>query len=216
MTNRMFDIASGSTVLFQGDSITDAGRDRSEMKPNLALALGTGYCCQIASRLLHDRPGDGLHFYNRGINGDRVPDLLARWQRDAIDLNPDIVNILVGVNDSWGFMDGRSDLTTFETAYRALLDTTKKQLPATQLILAEPFALLYGVVTEEFMPHLQARQRVVKQLANEYGIGFVPFQKPFDDALSLAPASYWTYDGIHPTAAGHQILADAWLRAICS
>ena len=208
-------IKPGSTVLFQGDSITDAGRDRWEAGPNLALALGSGYCNHVASQLLRDRPVDGLRFYNRGINGHTVADLLARWKADTIDLEPDLISILVGVNDAWHeFMGSGVGLDRFEATYRSLLDLTRQQLPAVQLILGEPFALRCGVVTESFIPHLRARQRIVNELAEEYGIGLVPYQKAMDEALALAPADYWSYDGSHPTAAGHSVLARCWLETV--
>jgi lysophospholipase L1-like esterase len=208
-------IRPGSTVLFQGDSITDAGRDRQETGPNFALALGSGYCNLVASQLLHDRPGDGLRFYNRGISGHRVVDLFARWQADAIDLRPNLISILVGVNDAWhDFLGGGFDLDGFEATYRSLLDSTRKQLPDVQLILGEPFAVLCGVVSEAFFPHLRARQRIVKALAEEYNTGFVPCQKAMNEALDLAPADHWAYDGVHPTAAGHSLLARCWLQTV--
>jgi lysophospholipase L1-like esterase len=204
-----------STVLFQGDSITDAGKDRLEAGPNLALSLGSGYCNLVASQLLRDRPGDGLRFFNRGINGHRVVDLYARWKTDTIDLEPDLISILVGVNDAWyDFLGGGFDLDNFEATYMSLLDSTREQLPAAQLILGEPFAVLCGGVTEAFIPHLRARQRIVKALAEEYSAGFVPYQKAMDEALDLAPAEHWAYDGVHPTAAGHSLLARCWLQTV--
>jgi lysophospholipase L1-like esterase len=208
-------ITPGSTVLFQGDSITDAGRDYWEAGPNSALALGSGYCNHIASWLLRKRPGDGLRFYNRGINGHTVVDLLARWQADTLDLEPDVISILVGVNDAWhDYMGGGAGVDGYEATYRSLLGTTRQRLPDAQIILGEPFAVPAGLVAEAFIPHLRAHQRIVRALAEEYRTGFVPYQKAMDEALDLAPADYWVYDGVHPTAAGHSLLARCWLETV--
>jgi lysophospholipase L1-like esterase len=205
-----------SAVLFQGDSITDAGRDRDEPGPNLAHALGWGYCNHVAAQLLRARASDGLRFYNRGISGNRIVDLYSRWKIDAVNLKPDVISILVGVNDTWHeFTDSNGvELDRFETVYRMLLDYTSQQLPGAQFILCEPFALMCGVVTQAFIQDVGARRKIVKALSEEYQSRFVPFQRAMDDALTLAPPEYWTVDGVHPTAAGHSLLARCWLRTV--
>jgi lysophospholipase L1-like esterase len=205
-----------STVLFQGDSITDTGRNREDPGPNLANALGWDYCNHVAAQLLRDRPSDGLRFYNRGIGGNRSVDLYSRWKVDAVNLKPDVISILVGVNDTWHeFTCGNGvELDGFETVYRMLLDYTRQRLPEVQLILCEPFALMCGAVTEAFIQDLGARRNIVKTLAEAYQSCFVPFQRALDDALTLAPPDYCTVDGVHPTAAGHSLLARCWLRTI--
>jgi lysophospholipase L1-like esterase len=209
-------ISPGSTVLFQGDSITDAGRDREEPGPNIAYSLGSGYCNHVAAQLLRDRPSDGLRFYNRGISGNRIVDLYSRWKVDAVNLKPDVISILVGVNDTWHeFTSGNGvELDRFETVYRLMLDYTRQQLPGVQFILCEPFALMCGVVTEAFAQDVRARGKIVETLAEEYQTCFVPFQRAMDDALALAPPDYWTRDGVHPTAAGHSLLARCWLQTV--
>jgi lysophospholipase L1-like esterase len=209
-------IKPGSTILFQGDSITDAGRDKFEPGPNRSGALGWGYCNQIASQLLRDRPGDGLRFYNRGINGNCIDDLHARWRLDAVNLRPDLISILVGVNDAWqAFMrDGGAEMDRFEAVYRMLLADTKEQLPGVQLVLCEPFALMSGLVSEAWVQGLWQRQRIVSALAGEFGACFVPFQAAMDDAVASAPPEHWTLDGVHPTPAGHSVLARCWLETV--
>lgn len=205
-----------STILFQGDSITDAGREREIIEPNLSDALGWGYCNHIVSKLLRDRPGDDLRFYNRGVSGNRIVDLYARWKADAINLKPNVVSILVGVNDSWHeFMrhDG-VELDRFEAVYRMLLTYTTQQLPGVQLILCEPFALEYDAVAEAMIQDLGQRQRIVKALSEEFSACFVPYQSAMDDARALAPPDYWTLDGVHPSPAGHSLLARCWLQTV--
>lgn len=205
-----------STILFQGDSITDAGRYREESGPNLPGALGWGYCNLVASQILHDRPGDRLRFYNRGINGHQVVDLYARWQADAINLRPDLLSILVGINDAWHNYLGSDGVEPerFEAVYRMLLTHTRQQLPDVQIVLCEPFALRCGLVTEAWLPEVREHQRIVRALAEGFRTGFVPFQAAMDQALAHAPPEYWAQDGVHPTPAGHNVLARCWLKTV--
>jgi len=209
--------AAGHRILFQGDSITDAGRDRTRREVNDAAALGRGYAYLAAARLLADQPRLGLMLWNRGISGNRVPDLLARWQTDCIDLEPNLVSILIGVNDLWHKFDGRytGSVADFEQGYRELLEQTRQALPQATIVLCEPFVLRTGVVSAKWFPEFDQRRAVAGRLAREYQTRFVPFQSNFDRALAddSAPA-YWAADGVHPTAAGHQLLADAWLAAV--
>ena len=117
-------IEKNSTILFQGDSITDAGRDRKrEATVNDKNALGDGYVSWISTKLFADRAEDGLKIYNRGISGDKVFQLAERWQKDCLDIKPDVLSILVGVNDFWHLLSGQYDgtLEKYEQDYRALL-----------------------------------------------------------------------------------------------
>lgn len=200
------------TLLFQGDSITDAGRNRELTDANKG--LGTGYANIAAATLLASMPGQGLKCYNRGISGHRVVDLYARWRVDAINLKPDVLSILIGVNDTWhGFMSNNGvEVPRYEQVYRMMLDYTKKQLPGIKLVLCEPFVLSCGVVQPDWVPEVKARGEVVRKLAAEYGAVFVSFQSMFDDLLKQAPADYWLHDGVHPTPAGHHAMAQLWLK----
>ena len=202
------------TVLFQGDSITDAARSRdAQLPPNVS--LGMGYPLLIAARALSRLPEKQLKFINRGISGNRVVDLYARWKSDALNLKPDLISILIGVNDTWhefGSANG-VELDRFEQVYRMLLTWTSKVLPNSRLVLCEPFVLQVGVVLPEWVPDINARRMAVKALAKEFNAVFVPFQETFDAAVKRAPAAYWLADGVHPTPAGHAIMADAWLEA---
>ena len=211
--------ASKLTILFQGDSITDTGRDRSISLANDPNAMGRGYALLASCRLLADRPGQGIAVFNRGISGNRVPDLQARWQKECLALAPDVLSILIGVNDIWHKMEGRSSGTVaeFESGYRQLLEQTRRALPDTRLLLCEPFVLRCGAVTERWFPEFEERRAVVPRLAREHGAALVPFQAVFDRALAQGSApEYWAPDGVHPSLAGHQRMADAWLEVAAS
>ncbi len=200
-------------VLFQGDSITDCGRGRDTELPNDQ--LGAGYPAMVAARLRADRPGEDLRFFNRGISGNRVVDLYARWKIDAVNLNPDVLSILIGVNDTWHEFERNNgvEVERYGEFYRMLLNWTVTARPGIRLLLIEPFVLETGVVTSEWVAEINQRRRIVRQLAEEFHTAFVPAQEIFDAALREAPADYWLGDGVHPTAAGHQRLADAWIEA---
>ena len=135
----------------------------------------------------------------------------------TIDLEPNLVSILVGVNDLWHKFDGRytGSVADFEQGYRELLEQTRQALPQATIVLCEPFVLRTGVVSAKWFPEFDQRRAVAGRLAREYQTRFVPFQSNFDRALADdSAAAYWTADGVHPTAAGHQLLADAWLAAV--
>jgi lysophospholipase L1-like esterase len=201
-------------VLFQGDSITDTGRNRAD-----AYSLGHGYSARIAGKLGVELAESAPVFLNRGVSGNRVSDLYARWNEDAIYLYPERLSILIGVNDAWRIVnelpEGAGD--RFESSYRHLLEITKVYLPETGLILMEPFILNCGATQErweEWKSLVGAYQTVVRQLAEESGAVFVPLQQAFDDAAKRAAASFWTADGVHPTAAGHELIASVWIETV--
>jgi lysophospholipase L1-like esterase len=203
-------------LLFQGDSITDAGRSREHTAPNRSQALGTGYAALAASELLGTRPDSTWACYNRGVGGDKVGDLAARWDADALALEPDVLSILVGVNDFWHTLSGNHDGTPerYEETYRALLDRTREALPSATLLLGEPFALRGGsAVDERWQPDFQRYREAARRVAEDYDTAWIPYQSVFNDALQDAPAPYWSRDGVHPTPAGHYRMAQAWLAA---
>jgi lysophospholipase L1-like esterase len=210
-------IAKNSRILFQGDSITDAGRDRSRAVPNEAGAMGNGYAYLATSRLLADHPDLGLQVWNRGISGNRVPDLLQRWDADCVQLRPSVLSIMIGINDLWHKMEGRyaGTVQQYETGLRELLQQTRSALPRTRILIGEPFVLRCGAVDQGWFPEFEQRRAVAAQLAREFETDFVPCQGVFDQALALGtPAEYWAPDGVHPTPQGHQLLADAWVRVL--
>ena len=210
-------INPGDVVLFQGDSITDAGRIREQAgEANQHTALGGGYAWMAASCLLTDRAGDDLKLFNRGISGNKVPQLSERWQTDCIDLKPNVLSILIGVNDLWHKRNGNYDGTveSYETGYRELLTHTKEALPSVKLVLCEPFLLNCGAVSEEWFPEFEQMQAIVKQLADEFEAVFVPFHAIFEQATTYAPAEHWAADGVHPTPHGAALMAHHWLRGV--
>jgi len=200
-------------VLFQGDSITDGGRPRDRE------GLGSSYPHLIAARISADLAASAPCFINRGISGNRVSDMSARWNEDAYALNPDLISILIGVNDAWRTVRelpaGVQD--RFARVYDALLAEIREVTPATRLILMEPFVLK----TEETEPNWEVWQKImpryqqtVQELAERYHATFVPLQQLFNEACERSEASFWLYDGVHPTAAGHQLIADQWLSFV--
>lgn len=206
----------GFTFLFQGDSITDGNRTRNNDWNHV---MGHGYQYIIASKLWYDFPQKGFQFFNRGISGNKITDLQARWQADTLDIKPDVLSILIGINDVSAFLNGNSlfGATEYESGYRALLQQTKAQLPDMQLILCEPFILAVGKVKEKgngYSTEIEKRQNVVKRLSEEFKAVFVPFQSAFNKALKKAPADYWIWDGIHPMPAGHELMAREWLHHV--
>lgn len=200
----------GGRILFQGDSITDGNRGRSA-DPNHI--LGHGYAFIIAARHGAMFPEKKLEFMNRGVSGNTVLDLEKRWQSDTLDLKPDILSILIGVNDN-----GRKiPLEQYEQVYDKLIDDARAANPKLKLVLCEPFIVNHRATTPaNGCPNeiLVKRQEIVARLAAKHGAALVHFQKALDDATKRAPAMHWIWDDIHPTYSGHQILADEWERAV--
>lgn len=204
------------TILFQGDSITDGNRGRTE-DPNHI--MGHGYAFSIASRVGADHPDRHLEFINKGISGNTVPDLSARWQQDALELKPDLISILVGVNDVlFRLRNGPiSQPSNVEEEYKKMLTRTREALPDCLLVLGEPFVLPVGMVKEnetQWTTEVRQCQHIVKKLADEFNAVFVGYQKVFSDACKKAPAAYWIWDGIHPTVAGHELMTREWMRVV--
>jgi lysophospholipase L1-like esterase len=204
----------GERILFQGDSITDMGRGRTE-DPNHI--LGHGYVFLIAAQEGADYPDHRLTFINRGVSGNEAGDLLRRWQADTLDLKPDVVSILIGVNDFGHAAKAETPFSVadYEQRYDQLLSETVAALPKVKLILCEPFFGL-GKGTQARIDRWKATlpqmNAVVETLANKYNAPVVHFQKVFDDAIQRAPIAHWIWDGVHPTYSGHQLMADEWKR----
>lgn len=209
-------IGPGQTVLFQGDSITDAGRSREDTAANSQPALGNGYAWLAAAQLLVDRPDANLKILNRGISGNKVFQLAERWQTDCLDLKPDVLSILIGVNDFWHKHKHGYDGTVekYESDYRALVQQTKDALPKVKLVICEPFVLKVGAVDDSWLPEFDGYRAAAKRVAESAGAAFVPFQTMFDVAVKIAPPARWAGDGVHPSNDGATLMAHWWLRAV--
>lgn len=210
-------LSRGDVVLFQGDSITDDGRSRETAdEPNLQTTLGNGYAWHAAAGLLVGGKPGRLSLFNRGVSGDRVAQLAERWEADCLALQPDVLSILIGVNDAWHQVMGTGPGTaaTYEAEYDALLARTREALPEVELIVCEPFALRVGFVDDTWFPLFDDYRAAAKRLSEKHGATWVAFQSMFDEALRYAPPEHWAPDGVHPAPAGASLMAQAWLRAV--
>lgn len=193
-----------SRILFQGDSITDGNRGRS-LDPNHI--LGHGYAFIIAARHGAAFPERKLEFFNRGVSGNTVLHLQNRWTKDTLALKPDLLSVMVGVNDhSKGV-----PLEAYEAAYDKILTEARAQNPKLKLVLMEPFVRHPGKPVPE---GIVARQAIVAKLAQKHGAALVRLQKLFDDAAAKTADDYWVWDSVHPTYRGHQLMADEWERVV--
>ncbi len=203
-------IEDRAVVLFQGDSITDAGRNRED-----AHDLGVGYAMLAASWFQALYPEKEVRFINRGIAGDRAVNLRARWQTDCLELRPTWVSILIGINDTWRRYDSNDATQTqvYEEAYRALLESVIANLHA-RLILCEPFVLPVLEDRMTWREDLDPKIAVVRKLAREYQAILLPSDGIFAQASAQREPAFWAADGVHPSPAGHALLAQSWLRAV--
>lgn len=210
-------IGEDAVILFQGDSITDGNRTRDKDWNHV---MGHGYAYLISSRLWFDHPDKKFHFFNRGVSGNTVPDLAKRWQVDTMDIKPNLLSILVGINDVSKGMSGTNKLftpETYEEGYRNLLTQTITALPDVKLVICGPFTLPVGRVKnnwDQWKAEVTKREVITKKLAEEFKAIYVDFQEQFDKALSIAPADYWIWDGIHPMPGGHELMARHWIKVV--
>lgn len=208
-------IRQNDIILFQGDSITDNGRNRESAVPNDTQALGRGYAMLAASAMLNKYADKNIKIYNRGISGHKVPQLQDRWQADCIDLAPSILSILIGVNDYWHKRNGNysGSAQLYKEQYQKLLDSTLKQLPQVRLIIGEPFAVKnVKHVDDSWFPEFATYQQAARDIAKEYSAILLPYQDIFDKAAHRAPGDYWTTDGVHTSAAGADLMAQNWVN----
>ncbi len=203
------------TFLFQGDSITDAGRN-DENEDNFG--LGCGYALLLASDFSRNHK-DKFTFINRGNSGDRITDVYARIKEDIINLKPDYMSILIGVNDVSHELTQNCGVSPekFEKIYSMLIEEVQESLPDIKIIILEPF-ILKGIHTtqrwDDFRSGVCAMAQASKRVSKKYGLRFVELQKIFDEASADGNHRYWSVDGIHPTAAGHQIIKEELAKAI--
>lgn len=206
-----------AVVLFQGDSITDCGRDKNSNRCNTIEQFGNGYVLFTATQLLEKEAAQQLKIYNRGISGNKVYQLRERWEIDCLGFQPEVLSILIGVNDYWHTLGGgyKGTLEIYENDLRDLLKYTKEKLPDVQLVICEPFTLKGGAAIEDakWYPMFDGYRAAARKLAGEFNAVFVPFQSGFDAAMKLAPARYWSGDGVHPDLPGRQLMANIWMEA---
>lgn len=216
--------------LFQGDSITDANRGRTE-DPNHI--MGHSYAFSIASRLMTDFPERKLEFFNRGVGGDSHVEMEARWQTDTLDIAPDVLSILIGTNGSrqasgiyapWDKKDNSvpdpaQSPEAFEASLRRMLSAARKQNPDLLLVICLPFryptSRWTAAENEKIIATVKTRAEILKKIALEFNAVTVDFAAALDRAIALNnDRLYWSWDGVHVTVAGHEILAREWLRCV--
>ncbi len=201
-------------IVFYGDSITDMSRNREI--DGKAIGYGVGYVNSVSSTLKYENP-EGYEIINRGIGGNRVVDLYARIKVDVWNHNPDLISILIGINDVWHEIYSKNgvEIERFERVYRMMIEDTKKRLPNVKFILCEPFVLKGTATEEKYEEFCEVKKyaAVVKKLAEEYGCAFVALQDKFDEAAAKHGAEYYLYDGVHPDVAGGKLIAEEWLKA---
>ena len=201
-------------ILFQGDSITDASRVRDNND-----YLGRGYPALVKATLNYEEPTK-YEFLNRGISGNRVVDLYARLKADIINLKPDVMSILIGVNDVWHEFDFENkpngvDADKYFKIYSMLIDEVKEALPDIKIMIMEPFALEgtgNAAYYAEFKKEVLKRAEKARAIAEKYGLPFIELQNKFDEAAKLAPNSNWLTDGVHPAEAGHELIKREWIK----
>ena len=200
-------------ILFYGDSITDAHRSKEVEEPNAQ--LGATYVTYVAAKLL-DRDPVGYEIYNRGISGNRIVDLYARIKKDCWNLKPDVISILIGINDIWHELSKGNgvEVDRFENVYRMLLADTKKVLPDVKLILCEPFVLEGSATAEQLDKFSEVTEyaNVVKKLAKEFDAELVLLQDMFTENGKKYGNATLLADGVHPTLAGGVMLGNEWLK----
>ena len=198
-------------IVFFGDSITDAAKNDTY----LAYSYGQGYVGFVAGELLSQNP-EKYEILNRGNSGHRIVDLYAGIQQRVWNNAPDVLSILIGVNDVWHGITANNgvDIKRFEKVYRAIIEESLELFPDLKIILCEPF-FLDGTATHEHYNEfckIKSYAQTVKCLAQEYDLYFLPLQKKLDEKAAEYPAEYWLWDGVHPTRGGAKIIADEWLK----
>jgi len=203
-------IETGALVLFQGDSITDAGRNRDDPAD-----LGWGYAALTAAWFSAAHPARGARFLNCGVSGDRVKDLRARWKSDCLDLKPAWLSIMIGINDCWRRYDSNdvTDAADFESAYRNILAQARERL-GVRLILIEPFLVPVSEDQKRWREDLDPKIEAVRRLGKEFGAILVPLDGLFAEACKSRPPSFWAADGVHPTLPGHALISRALLKSV--
>lgn len=199
------------TILFQGDSITDCGRDRE-----IEQYMGWGYATMVAAELGINYPNN-YEFINRGASGARVVDIYSRIYHDIIKLKPDVMSVLIGVNDVWHTLtepEGIS-VTRFKKVYRMLIEDVLKELPDIKIMIMEPFILMgtdtqpkWDIFSDEVKKHAEA----AREVAQEFQLPFIPLQEEISRLTEKLGNDKVLRDGVHPCAPAHELIKRAWLK----
>jgi lysophospholipase L1-like esterase len=206
----------GSRLLFQGDSITDMKWGRNQKDRNHY--LGHSYVYLIAARLGVDMPDAQLDIYNRGMSGHTVGDLRKRWQKDALDMKPDLLSVLIGVNDV-GRNAAGVDVKAWEEDYRFILEASLKANPELQIVLLDPFVLASGSLAKgngyrKMREQIERLIPIVGQLCQDFEAIHVRTQEIFDAAAKAVSPEQWIWDGVHPLPQGHELIARNWVEEV--
>ncbi len=203
-------------IVFQGDSITDAGRDRPHDGANDQRGLGGGYPLLCAAALRDRDSTRDLQIFNRGVSGNTVTDLQARWDHDTLALRPDVLSILIGVNDIWHTLMGQYNGTPekYQRGFGDLLERTRTALPHVHVVILEPFVLRTGAVSEKWFPEFDRYRAAAARVARDMHATWIPLHEMFQQLARKTPPTYWLMDGVHPTLAGHAAITRRWLDAV--
>ncbi len=201
-------------IITLGDSITDMGRQREDK--GTIWGYGNGYPFFVAGELLSENP-EKFEVINRGISGNRVVDLYARIKCDVWNLCPDVLSVLIGVNDVWHEIEGQNgvEIDRFDRVYRTIISETKERLPKCKIMLLEPFVLKGYSTEKHYEKFLKVKEyaKVVRKIAEDFDLPFIELQSKLDAAAAKHGAAYYLDDGVHPAIAGAKLIADEWIAA---
>ncbi len=195
-------------ILFQGDSVTDAGRDRSNPHD-----MGEGYPRYASAMIQDSYPETGFEFVNLGISGNRTADLVSRLEHDFIDVQPDIVSVMIGINDVWhhyAFAYIETTDSEFEANLRLILTALRERTHA-RILLIQPVLLFGG--SDAMKQELKRKQEIFARLAAEFADAYLPMDDVLRETHPGNPADY-SADGVHPNADGAMLIGEAYLRAV--
>ncbi len=203
------------TVVFFGDSITDCGRTNPD---NNNGEMGWGYANKVKTEIEAENP-DKYRFLNRGIGGNRIVDLYARIKHDLINLSPDYVSILIGVNDVWHELDKRNGVSTkrFEQIYEMLVEDLKEALPEIKIFIMEPYVLKGSATFSSperwaaFREEVQQKADVAKKTAERFALPFIPLQEILEEK-NEGESCLVSADGVHPNDFGHEVIKEEWIK----
>ena len=205
-------------IVFQGDSITDSGRNFDS-----TIFEGHGYATMVKGLLGFEYP-EKYSFMNKGISGNRIVDVYARIKSDIINLKPDYLSILIGVNDVWHEFGHENGIETskFEKIYSMMIEEIIEALPGVKIMILEPFVLKGSATASNekyedlyplFRREVEEKAKAAKRIAEKFSLPFISLQEKFDAVYNPDFPDYWLRDGVHPKAPGHMLIAREWVKA---